>query len=359
LNEFLRRLLFLPEQATQLAREIDGLHYFVIAVTMLGSAAAGGTALYFLWRYRRLGRAQPTPLVTGSRSFEAASVAGLLALFILWWVIGFYQYLHLSTAPPHDVEIYVVGKQWMWKFAQPDGRSSVGVMVVPHGKTVRLVMTSRDVIHSFYVPAFRIKQDVLPDRYTGAWFKAERPGTYPVYCTEYCGLSHSRMWASIVVLEPEPYRRWLDGEIPEQVVAAAANAQLDGGRFAIEEGPTLVEQGRRVASERGCLACHTLDGQRHIGPTWRGLYGSTVTLATGERVVADEGYLTESMMDPPVQVVAGFAPVMPTFRGSLSQPEVGVLLALIKSLKDRGPAKTVDLPQIHGAIERPRTEAAP
>jgi cytochrome c oxidase subunit 2 len=232
-------------------------------------------------------------------------------------------------------------------------------MVVPRGKTVRLVMTSRDVIHSFFVPAFRIKQDVLPDRYTGSWFKAERPGTYPVYCAEYCGLSHSRMWASIVVLEPEPYRQWLDGEIPEAVVAAAANARLDGGRLAIEQGPTLVEQGRRVAAERGCLACHTLDGQRHIGPTWRGVYGSTVTLSNGERVLADEGYLTESMMDPPVQVVAGFAPVMPAYRGSLTQPEVGVLLALIKSLRDRGPNKVVNLPEVQGAIDPKRVKAAP
>jgi cytochrome c oxidase subunit II len=349
-NELLRRLLFLPEQASALAREIDSLHYFVIIVTMLGSLAAGGTALAFLWRYRRLGHARPTPLVTGSRSFEALSVFGLLGLFVWWWVIGFYQYLQLSTAPRHDVEVYVTGKQWMWKFAQPDGRSSVGVLVVPQGRTVRLVMTSRDVIHSFFVPAFRIKQDVLPDRYSGAWFKAERAGTYPVYCTEYCGLSHSRMWASVVVLDPAPYRQWLDGEIPEAVAAAAANARIEGGRFAFEEGPTLVEQGRRVASDRGCLACHTLDGQRHIGPSWRGVFGSKVELADGSQVVVDESYLTQSMMDPAAQVRSGFAPVMPTYRGSLSQPEVGVLLALIKSLRDQGPAPVVDLPEVHGAL---------
>ncbi len=326
MNELLRRALGLPPQASAMAREVDHLHFVVISATMLGATLVALVALWFLARYRR--RAEgPTPPVSMPTGLEAALVAGTLGLFLAFWVAGYRQYLRMREPPRGALDVYVTAKQWMWKFARADGSSEGAVLVVPAGRPVRLVMTSRDVIHSFFVPALRLKQDVLPGRYVTAWFTADRPGTYDVFCAEYCGLSHSRMRASVVVLSPEDYQSWLE-----------PSARREPG------GIDLPALGREVAVRRQCLACHTVDGQRHIGPTWRGLFGREVTLADGRRVVADEAYLTRSMMDPAEEVVAGFAPVMPTYFGVLDPPEAAALVEYIRSLRLTGPAPSVALP---------------
>ena len=345
-DDLMRRLLFLPEAATEFARSVDRLHFFVILVTMAGAAIVAFAALVFLLRYGRKGRPLSTPRVRASVGFEGLVIGGLLSLFLLWWVIGFRQYIAYATPPAGDaVEIYVTAKQWMWKFASPSGRASIGVLVVPEGRVVRLIMTSRDVIHSFYVPAFRLKRDVLPGRFTVTWFDARDAGVYDVHCAEFCGTEHSRMSASVVVLPPDLYERWLDGEEPEPVARAGARLRLGGGQVGDVEQVDMAEHGQRLAAAHGCFACHTIDGQPHIGPTWQGLFGKRVALESGDVVRADEAYLTRSMMDPHSDIVAGFQPVMPTYLGTLENTEAAAIVQFIKSLHPGQRSPEVRLPE--------------
>ena len=199
-------------------------------------------------------------------------------------------------------------------------------LTVPVHTPIKLVMTSRDVIHSFYVPAFRMKHDVVPGHYYTAWFEAKTAGTFPIECAEYCGTSHSRMLGTVRVLEPDDYRRWLEDH-PRPTAEGSEGAGATAGG-------DLAATGREVASRRACFNCHTLDGQPHIGPTWAGLFGSRVKLADGRTVVADEAYLTRSMMEPQEEVVDGFKPVMPSYRGLLQAPEVGALVEFMRSIRD-------------------------
>jgi cytochrome c oxidase subunit 2 len=304
-------LLFLPPEASTAASQIDGLHVFVIAVTMVSSLAVFLAGGYFVVRYQQRRGQQTTEHVEASVLGEALIIGSILSLFLIWWVIGYRQYVKLVTPPADAMTVYVTAKQWMWKFTYEDGRSSNDVLTVPIGRPVRLVMTSRDVIHSFYVPAFRNKQDVLPGRYTTLWFEPSLAGSFPIYCAEYCGTSHSLMRGNVVVLPVDEYQSWLARPTRD------ASGETD-----------LLSYGERIARTRECLACHTIDGQRHIGPSWAGLYGSEVTLNDGRKVVADEAYLTRSMMEPTTDVVAGFKPVMPSFFGLLTAgaPDGGVPL---------------------------------
>jgi cytochrome c oxidase subunit 2 len=318
-------LLYLPPQASTYAGNIDLLHYFVITATMLGAVFVFCLALYFLLRYRRRAPYAPTKRLTLAAPTEVFIIASLQGLFLLFWVIGAWQYNHLMTPPADAMVVYVTGKQWMWTFSYPDGRASMDVLTVPVGRSVKLVMMSRDVIHSFYVPAFRMKHDVVPGRYYTAWFNAKSPGVFDIECAEYCGVSHSRMLGQVRVLADDEYRQWLEG-------APIAD--------------DLARRGREAASQRGCFNCHTVDGQPHIGPSFAGLYGSTVQLTDGRTIVADEAYLTRSMMDPQVEIVAGYKPVMPTYHGVLQEPEVAALVEFIKSIRGRPPAPEIVLPKV-------------
>jgi cytochrome c oxidase subunit II len=339
-NDLLRRLLFLPPQASQMATDIDSLHYFVIGVTLFASVVVGLVAWIFIVRFRQRTHTDTTVRVEAGLKFEVPSVVGVLVLFLVWWVIGFRQFVRMETPPADAIDIYVMAKQWMWKFSYPQGLSSVERLTVPAGRPVRLVMTSRDVIHSLYIPALRLKQDVIPGRYVTMWFTADRPGIYPIYCAEYCGVSHSRMHGELVVLSDEDYDAWLAGSESQSV----ASRELPGG--ALPGGTDLVTVGRTVAVRRACLSCHTIDGQRHIGPTWRGLYMSRVKLTSGSEVTADEAYLTKSMMEPHADVVLGFNPVMPSYHGVLEEPETAALVEFIKSLRDGHPEPSVVLPKV-------------
>lgn len=359
MNDFFRRILYLPIQGTRLATEIDGFHYFVITITMLGATAVFGAALWFTFRYRRHSDLEITPRIRGGWIFESAVIGGLLTLFVSIWVFGFHQYMHMQTPPADAMDVYVVAKKWMWKFSYPNGFRSQGVLVVPEGRNVRLILTSRDVIHSFYVPAFRMKQDVLPGRYTTFWFRADKAGIYRVYCAEFCGEAHSEMWADVVALRADEFEAWESGGAPPQLLSEALS-DFDraiglGGGVAVLDFPrtegldrrTMAERGRDVAARKGCLSCHTLDGQPHLGPTWRGLWGSWRPIAGGNRTLADDAYLTRSMMDPGVEVVEGYPNLMPTYQGQLEPEDVGSLIELIKSLRDPlPPPKDVKLPTL-------------
>jgi cytochrome c oxidase subunit 2 len=342
MNELLRRLLFLPPQASSLAKEVDYLHYSIILVTLAGSAVVAAFAIGLSVRYRRRPIAEGAPELAPQRPpglpywFELGAVFGLLALFVGWWVIGFRQYVKLQTPPLDALNIQVIAKQWMWSFAYPNGAASNAVLYVPASQPVKLILTSRDVIHSFYVPAFRIKQDAVPGQSTSVWFQADRVGTYSVFCAEYCGTEHSTMRAQVVVLEGEDYARRLE-RLPPLELPGPVSAEPGGLARPRPQPVSLARMGEAVAARRGCLRCHTLDGTPHIGPTWAHLYQSQVPLEGGTSVMADEAYLTESMMDPRLKVRLGFPPLMPSYQGQLDAAEVGALVELIRGLRDTSP----------------------
>jgi cytochrome c oxidase subunit II len=330
MNEFMRTILWLPEQASTFARAVDELHYFVITVTMLSSLAVGLLAFGFFFKYRQRRARQSTPIVIPSIRFELAVVVVPLVFFLAWFVQGYRDYVWYTTPPKDTMDVYVMGKKWMWKFAYPDGPNAIGTLHVPANRPVRLLLTSRDVIHSFYVPDFRIKMDAVPGRYTETWFEATKVGRYQVLCTEYCGTWHSQMWGEVVVMPPAEFDEWM------ALQKAGLAERVDTGG---DDGPTfhgtLVEYGKKVAMAQGCLKCHSLDGDPHIGPTWLDLYKRRETLETGEVIVADEGYLTDSMIDPRAKIVKGYKPVMPTYRGKLAAPDAAALVEFIKSLRSQ------------------------
>ncbi|MCC6551542.1 MAG: cytochrome c oxidase subunit II [Polyangiaceae bacterium] len=336
MNEFLRRILFLPEQRSTIAFELDALHYAVILITMAGATLITLIGGYFLIRYRRrpLDDVRPNP---GARSrpplrLEAAALVFLGVLFLAFWYVGVRQFLRIRVAPEGALDVYVTGKQWMWKFAYPEGPSSISTLYVPAGRPVRLILTSRDVVHSFFVPDFRIKYDAVPGRITTAWFEATRPGAYEILCAEYCGLEHSMMRGEVIALPQADFERWLAGA-PEGASPPPAAEAVPRST----DEPSMAFRGQRAAAENGCLRCHTLDGTPHIGPTWAGLYGSRIPVAAGGDVLADEAYITASMMDPMAQIHRGFQPVMPSYLGRISPADTAAIVELIKSLRDVQP----------------------
>lgn len=330
MNELINKILFLPESASTFAERVDSLHYFVIATTMVMSFAVGTTAIFFFFRYRKRSPAQVTEYVVPSTKAEFLFVSAPLVFFLAWFAIGFRDYVFVETPPKDSMDVYVMGKQWMWKFAYPEGPNGVNVLHVPAHRPVRLLLTSRDVIHSFFVPAFRIKKDALPGRYTQTWFEATKPGTYQVLCTEYCGLSHSKMLAEVVVMEPEAFDAWLK----DQRRGNLANRQDALADKSLEPPEaSMVTQGQRLAGTEGCFKCHTPNGEPHIGPTFLGLYGRQEQLQSGQTLTVDEAYITQSMMDPGAHLVAGYPNVMPTYQGRLTGAQTAAIVEYIKSLR--------------------------
>jgi len=309
MNELLRHALYLPPQASSVSRGIDALHYTVIGAAFAVAFLAFLLIGIFLIRFRERPGQQPRAWQI-PRWLEIGLASGTLAVFVVWWIVGFAQYRELRDVPDGAIRVHVVAKQWMWQFVYPNGANSEAELRVPVGEPVELVLTSRDVIHSFYVPAFRLKQDVVPGRVTSMWFTASMPGEYPILCAEYCGAGHSRMRGRVIAVPPAEYARWIGSDT----------------------APGLARDGEVLAARHGCLRCHTTDGTPHLGPTWRGLYRKQVVLANGQRVIADDAYLTESMMDPAIKLVAGYQPTMPSYLGVVSGPEIAAILEYIRSL---------------------------
>jgi len=240
--------------------------------------------------------------------------------------------------PPEDsLEIYVTAKQWMWKFAYPEGHHQIATLYVPAGKPVKLIMTSRDVIHSFYVPDFRAKQDVVPGRFTTLWFEVKEPGRHEILCTEYCGVSHSTMRGEVIALSPSDYDRWLRGLYSPPPAGQDDERPAVVGQYDPRVPVRLAQQGIDVAARMGCLRCHTLDGTPHLGPTWLGLYGARVPLGGGSFALVDPAYITESMMDPLAKMHEGFQPIMPSYRGLIQPAETAAIIELMKSLRASPP----------------------
>jgi cytochrome c oxidase subunit 2 len=297
-----------PEQASTMARNVDALYIFLLIVTGMMTLLIFICLAYFAarFRYRPGVRAEQ---IEGSTPLEITWSTIPFFIFMVIFAWGAAVYFRERTPPADSTEVYVVAKQWMWKLEHAEGQREINELHVPVGRDVKLIMTSQDVIHSFFIPAFRIKQDVLPGRYTVAWFRATKPGTYHLFCAEYCGTQHSGMVGDIVVQEPAQYETWMNGG---------------------STGP-LSATGEKIFAELGCVTCHRSDIQGR-GPNLHGVFGKPVQLEDGRTVTADENYLRECILDPGAKRVKGFQPIMPTFQGLVTEEQVNALVAYIKSI---------------------------
>ena len=305
-------LSIFPSEASTLAVHTDRIFFGLLAVSVAVIALVTTLVVVFSIRYRKGSKASRADLPeVMSREFEIGWTAAtaFLFLFIFWWV-GSSQLSGLH-APRNAIEMHVVAKQWMWKTQHTGGAREIDALHVPVGIPVRLVMTSQDVIHSFYVPAFRIKQDVLPGRYTETWFQASKPGVYPIYCAEYCGTDHSAMLGEVTAMTPEAYGRWTVTQ---------------------PEADDLAGQGKALFARLGCASCHGPQAAGRVAPNLNGVYGSHVLLSDGRIVTADEGYIRDSIVLPDKDVAAGYPPIMPSFSKSVDEEGLVSLVAYVRSL---------------------------
>lgn len=301
----------LPERASSVAGQVDALYFFLVAVSVFFSVLIFALVVVFAVRFRRRSREERPAAIHGSLALELTWTLIPLAIVavVFFWSADIFFVLR---RPPRDaMEIKVVGKRWMWKLQHMNGQREINELHVPVGVPVKLTMTSEDVIHGFFVPAFRVKNDVIPGRYTTLWFRATKPGRYHLFCAEYCGTKHSGMTGSVVVMEPAEFQAWLSG--------GAA-------------GLSLAATGQKIFQDLGCVTCHRADSAGR-GPTIEGLFGRPVRLSSGQTVTADEAYLRESIVVPSAKVVFGYQPIMPTYQGLVSEEGLMQLIAYIQSLK--------------------------
>jgi len=291
-----------------MAGNVDALFIFLLIISGLMSGLIFVAVVYFAARYRHR-KGVPAEQIEGSMALELTWTVIPLGVFIVIFAWGAVVYFKSRTPPRGATEVYVVAKQWMWKLQHAEGQREINELHVPVGRDVRLIMASQDVIHSFSVPSFRVKQDVVPGRYTVVWFRATKPGTYHLFCTQYCGTQHSGMIGSVIVMEPAEYEAWMSGS---------------------SNGP-LSLAGERIFAELGCSTCHRSDTQGR-GPNLQGIFGKPVLLQDGRTVTADENYIRESILDPGSKIVSGFKPVMPTFQGLVTDEQLNTLVAYVKSL---------------------------
>jgi cytochrome c oxidase subunit 2 len=303
-----------PTQASTLAPEIDNLYLGVIAITALFAIIVVVCVTFFAIKYRDHTGDKVGAPITGSVPLELGW--SLIPFFIsigifVWASVVFF---HIVRAPDQTLEIYSTGKRWMWRFQHIDGQREINELHVPVGRAVRVVFTSEDVLHDLFIPAFRVKADAVPGRYSAIWFEATKVGEYHLFCAEYCGTKHSGMIGTVYVMEPADYQTWLAG---------------DGS---ISGGGSMAERGAQLFTQLGCVTCHLGDGSGR-GPSLVGVFGSTVTLDNGTKVVADESYLRESILTSQAKTVAGYQQLMPTFQGLVNENDVASLIEYIKSMQ--------------------------
>src|SRR6266567_2961446 len=298
-----------PVGASSHSLAVDLLYIFLVALSAATTLAIFAVIAVFSMKYRRRHGREATP-IHGSLLLEIGWSVIPLGIFFVIFVWGAVIFFDLRTPPQDATEIYVVAKQWMWKLQHVEGQRELNELHVPVGKDIKLIMTSQDVIHSFYVPAFRVKQDVIPGRYTTMWFRATRSGTYHLFCAQYCGTQHSDMIGDVVVMETAEYQTWLSGGVPTG---------------------SLAQNGQALFQQLGCSTCHRFAVQGR-GPNLTGVFGKPVLLEDGRTVVADENYVRESILVPGAKVVSGFKPVMPSFQGQVSEEQLTSLVEYVKSL---------------------------
>jgi cytochrome c oxidase subunit II len=299
-----------PAEASGIAPYVDALYFFLVAMTIFGTTFVAILLLVFSVRYRR----EKNPVATqieGSTLLEATWTIIPLALFMVCFVWGALLYFRIYNPPTNAMNIYIVGKQWMWKAEHPGGQHEINALHVPTGKPIQLTMISQDVFHSFSIPDFRIKREVIPGRYSTVWFEPTQVGTYHIFCTQYCGTQHSGMIGEVTVMTPGDYKKWLEQS---------------------NSGQSLAQNGERLFASMGCNSCHNGTAAAR-GPSLAGVYGSKLTLTDGRQILVDDAYLRNAILNPSEHVTAGFAPIMPTYQGQISEDGLIDLVEFIKNMQ--------------------------
>jgi cytochrome c oxidase subunit 2 len=309
LVKWMTNFALFPPEASKIAPQMDALYFFMVLVSLVGLTLVILLVITFSILYSK--KRHPVAVqVEGSTLLEATWTIIPLGLFLVMFVWGALLYFRIYTPPANAMNIYVVGKQWMWKAEHPGGQHEINSLHVPTGRAVQLTLISQDVFHSFSIPAFRVKREAIPGRYTSVWFEPTVPGTYHLFCTQYCGTEHSHMIGDIVVLTPEDYQKWLASST---------------------SGVSLAQNGERLFASLSCNACHNgLADAR--GPSLANVYGSKLTLSDGQTITADDAYLRESILNPSQHITQGYAPIMPTYQGQVSEEGVIALVEYIKNL---------------------------
>jgi cytochrome c oxidase subunit II len=308
------RASMLPRQGSVFAGEVDFLYMFLFWLSVVLFLGIAVPSLYFCWRYRyQPGRVTPHQTHNTVLEITWSILPLFLCVGIFFW--GLASWMKSTVAPGEAMEIQITAKKWLWQFEYPDGSRTVNDLHLPVGKPARFVMTSEDVLHDFFVPDMRVKHDIVPGRYTEVWFTPTLLGLHTVTCAEYCGKGHSDMQAKLTVETEADFKKWLE----------------TGGTEWMNYTPE--EWGKIQRDEKGCATCHSIDGSRGQGPSWKGIWGKMEKLSDGKEVLVDENYVRESMMFPQAKIVAGFQPIMPTFQGLLHDQDVRGLIAYIKTLK--------------------------
>lgn len=320
-----------PEQASSVSPLVDGLYLGLVVLTGAVSLLIWIVIFYFAIKYRRrpdneLAQEQEPPA-----ALEMTWTIVPLIIFLGIFVAGAWVFFRINRVPSNALEVYATGRQWMWKFQHPTGQREINTLHVPVGRPIKITMASEDVIHSLWFPSFRVKMDVVPNRFRAMWFEATKVGTYHIFCAEYCGTLHSGMIGSVVVMEPTEYQRWLAGG---------------------SEG-SLASQGEKLFAKYACNTCH-MDTATGRGPVLAGLYGKTQPLANGQTVVADDQYIRESILNPTAKIAAGYQPIMPTFQGQVNEDDLIRLLAYVKSLSAPG----TQTPQVESAQSQLQSSGA-
>ncbi|HUL34742.1 MAG TPA: cytochrome c oxidase subunit II [Candidatus Eisenbacteria bacterium] len=311
-------LPFFPVEASNFAGNVDTLFMFILMTTLFFAVLVTVLVIFAAFRYRRRSEHEVGDDVHGNNALEIGwtVIPTLLAIVIFAW--GAVIYVNYRIAPPDTLDIYVIGKQWMWKLQQPNGRKEINELHIPVNRNVKLILGSEDVIHDFYVPAFRVKMDVVPGRYNTMWFRPTKVGKYHFFCSQYCGTNHAIMGGWVTVMDPAEYAAWLSGESGDV---------------------NPVSAGEKLFTQLACVTCHLGNGTGRA-PSLNGVYGARVRLADGSLVTADDGYIRESILQPKAKIVAGYQPVMPTFQGLVTEEQIVNLTAYIKSLQSQPvPAK--------------------
>ena len=321
LVKWLTNFALFPPEASKIAPQMDALYFFMVLVSLIGLTIVILLVTSFSILYSK--RRHPVAVqIEGSTLLEATWTIIPLGLFLVMFVWGALIYFRVYTPPANAMNIYVVGKQWMWKAEHPGGQHEINALHIPTGQPIQLTLISQDVFHSFSIPAFRVKREAIPGRYTTVWFEATTPGTYHLFCTQYCGTNHSQMGitnegrrAVVVVHEPGGYERYLADK-------AASSTSLPPE-----------ELGKLLYEKKGCNACHTIDGSARVGPSFFHDFGTMVPLNDGTQVKMDENYIRESILYPQAKARPGYPPSMPSFEGQLKEKELEGIIAYIKSLK--------------------------
>ncbi len=308
-------LSFLPEQAAVASKPVDSLFIYLIFISSFFGLLIAAMIIFFSIRYKRKSESDRPKEIHGNNKLEMlwTIIPLIISLTIFGW--GLVLYFNNYRPPAHALEVFVVGKQWMWKLQHPSGPREIDELHVPINYPVRLTLTSEDVIHSFYVPAFRIKMDAVPGRYTHTWFQATKVGKYHLFCAEYCGTEHSKMIGWVHVMSQEDYQKWI--------------SERTGQTPMLEPGASALSEGEKIFQKYRCFACHHAAAGA-LGPDLSGIYGKQVKLLDGTTVTADENYLRESIKTPQIKIVEGYAPLMPTFENILSEEQIFAIIEYLK-----------------------------